>query len=176
LEAAVARNIQVIKSRQSPSCERLSTDRKAHEKFRLTDDEDNPARLIPMYEIEVIVTTLTRTELKLTANWPLVWMQAPGSIEILRKLLPGETVPPLEESVTRSGEFPVKRVRRWNLQLGDRLIVRCFFTGESKSQSPRFGLDLSRKFKLSLPLAALGSHGRGESQIGKPWKNGLKKP
>ena len=60
----MARNIEVITSRQSPSCERLSTDRKAYEKFRLTDDEDNPARLIPMYEIEVIVTTLTRTELK----------------------------------------------------------------------------------------------------------------
>ena len=42
LEAVVARNIQVITSRQSPSCERLSTERKAHEKFRLTDDEDNP--------------------------------------------------------------------------------------------------------------------------------------
>jgi len=40
-----------------------------------------------MYEIEVIVTTFTRTELKMTANWPLVWLQAPGSIEILRKLL-----------------------------------------------------------------------------------------
>jgi hypothetical protein len=26
-------------------------------------------------------------------NWPLVWLQAPGSIEILRKLLPGEIVP-----------------------------------------------------------------------------------
>ena len=94
LEAVVARNIQVITSRQSPSCERLSTDRKALEKFRLTDDEDNPARLIPMYEIEVIVTTLTRTELKLTANWPLFWLQVPGSVEILRTLLPGEIVPP----------------------------------------------------------------------------------
>ena len=130
LEAAVARNIQVITSRQSPSCERLSTDRKAHEKFRLTDDEDNPARLIPMYEIEVIVTTLTRTELKLTANWPLFWLQAPGSIEILRKLLPGETVPRLKESAKRS-EFPVNSSVRSNLQLGDRLIVRCFFKGES---------------------------------------------
>jgi hypothetical protein len=73
----------------------LSTDRKAHEKFRQTDDEDNPARLIPMYEIEVIVTTLTRTELKLTADWPLFWLQLPGSIEILRKLLPREIVSPV---------------------------------------------------------------------------------
>ena len=36
-----------------------------------------------------------------------------------------------------------------------------------------FRLGLSRKFKLSLPR---DSHGRGESQIGKPWKNGVKKP
>ena len=102
----MARNIQVITSRQSPSCERLSTDRKAHEKFRLTDDEDNPARLIPMYEIEVTVTSSTPKELKVTADWPLIWLQAPGSIEILRTLLPGEIVPPLKESVKRS-ELPV---------------------------------------------------------------------
>ena len=131
LEAVLARNIQVITSRQSPSCERLSTDRKALEKFRLTDDEDNPARLIPMYEIEVIVTTLTRTELKLTANWPLFWLQVPGSVEILRTLLPGEIVPPVNVSVKRL-EFPVNGGFRSNLQLGDRLIVRCFFKGESR--------------------------------------------
>jgi hypothetical protein len=83
-----------------------------------------------MYEIEVTVTSSTRKELKVTADWPLISLQAPGSIEILRKLFPGEIVPPLKESVKRS-EFPVKRFRRWNLQLGDRLIVRCFFTGES---------------------------------------------
>ena len=103
----------------------------AHEKFRPTDDEDNPARLIPMYEIEVIVTTLTRTELKLTANWPLFWLQVPGSVEILRTLLPGEIVPPLNVSVKRL-EFPVNGGFRSNLQLGDRLIVRCFFKGESR--------------------------------------------
>ena len=59
-----------------------------------------------MYEIEVIVTTLTRMELKLTANWPLVWMQAPGSIEILRKLLPGETVPPSRNLLRDLRSFP----------------------------------------------------------------------
>jgi hypothetical protein len=48
-----------------------------------------------MYDIEVAVTTDTLTELKMTAAWPVIWLQAPGSIEILRKLLPGESLPPL---------------------------------------------------------------------------------
>jgi len=47
----------------------------------------------PMYEIEVTVTTYTPEELRLTADWPLIWLQALGSIEILRKLLPVEIVP-----------------------------------------------------------------------------------
>jgi len=46
-----------------------------------------------MYEIEVTVTTYTPEELRLTADWPLIWLQALGSIEILRKLLPVEIVP-----------------------------------------------------------------------------------
>jgi hypothetical protein len=83
-----------------------------------------------MYEIEVTVTSSTRKELKVTADWPLIWLQAPGSIEILRKLFPGEIVPPLKESVKRS-EFPVNGGFRSNLQLGDRLIVVCFLKGES---------------------------------------------
>jgi hypothetical protein len=44
-----------------------------------------------MYDIEAIVTVATPTELKLKANWPLVWLQAHGSIEIQRQLLAGET-------------------------------------------------------------------------------------
>jgi hypothetical protein len=48
-----------------------------------------------MYENEVTVTTSTRTQLKVTADWPLIWLQAPGSIEILRKLLPREIVSPV---------------------------------------------------------------------------------
>jgi hypothetical protein len=39
-----------------------------------------------MYDIEATVTTATPTELKLTASWPLDWLQAPNSIEIQRKL------------------------------------------------------------------------------------------
>jgi hypothetical protein len=47
-----------------------------------------------MYEIEAIVTTATPTELKVTGDWPLDWLQAPGirSIEIQRKVLPIESL------------------------------------------------------------------------------------
>ena len=83
-----------------------------------------------MYEIEVTVTTYTPEELKLTADWPLIWLQAPGAIEILRKLFPGEIVPPLKEPVKRS-EFPFNQGLRLDLQLGDRVLVRCFLRGES---------------------------------------------
>jgi hypothetical protein len=48
-----------------------------------------------MYEIEAIVTTATPTELRVTSDWPLDWLEAPGirSIEIQRKLLPIENLP-----------------------------------------------------------------------------------
>ena len=61
-----------------------------------------------MFKIEVIVTTSTRTELKLTADWPLIWLQDPGWIEIERILLPGEIVPRIHDFVKPSA-LPVKR-------------------------------------------------------------------
>jgi hypothetical protein len=82
-----------------------------------------------MFEIEAIVTMSTRTELKLTANWPLIWLRKPGCLEIERNLLSGEIVPPLKSFVERS-ELPVDRGLLWNLQLGDRILVRCFLKGE----------------------------------------------
>jgi hypothetical protein len=83
-----------------------------------------------MYELEVTVTTYTPEELKLTADWPVIWLEAPGSIEILHKLDPGEIVPTLNESVTRS-EFPFNQSLRLDLQLGDRVLARCFLKDES---------------------------------------------
>jgi hypothetical protein len=73
---------------------------------------------------------LTPEDLKLTADWPLIWLQAPGSIEILHKLSSGETVPPVNEPVRRS-EFPLNQGLRLDLKLGDRVLVRCFLKGES---------------------------------------------
>ena len=58
----------------------------------------------------------------MTASWPLVWLRAPGSIEILRKLFPGEIVTPLTEPVKRL-ELPVIRTPQWDLQLGGRVMA-----------------------------------------------------
>jgi hypothetical protein len=71
--------------------------------------------------------------MKLTADRPLIWLQAPGSIEILRKLFPDEIVPPVNESVKRS-EFPVNQ----SLRRGESLFCRndpqvaSFLKAESK--------------------------------------------
>jgi hypothetical protein len=86
-----------------------------------------------MYDIAAAVTTATPTELKLTGNWPVDWLQPPGirSIEIQRKLLANESLgSPLvavneEEILGNGANWP-------NLQLGARVIVRCFFPGESR--------------------------------------------
>jgi hypothetical protein len=88
-----------------------------------------------MFKIEVIVTTSTRTELKLTADWPLIWLQDPGWIEIERILLPGEIVPRIHDFVKRSA-LPVNREPLWNMKLGDRALVRCFLKGESLKLTP----------------------------------------
>jgi hypothetical protein len=47
-----------------------------------------------MYEIEVTVTTSIPTELRLTGNWPRVWLQGPGSVEIRKgfgRQIPGSS-------------------------------------------------------------------------------------
>src|SRR5258708_9764534 len=51
-------------------------------------------RVATMYEIAATVTTAVPTELKLTGNWPVDWLQAPGirSIEIQCKLLANESL------------------------------------------------------------------------------------
>jgi len=83
-----------------------------------------------MFEIDAIVTTSTGMELKLTANWPLIWLQKPGCIQIERNLLPNEIVPPLNGIFERS-EFAVDRGLLWDLRLGDRVLIQCFLNDES---------------------------------------------
>jgi len=91
----------------------------------------NPSfKFVPMFEIDATVTTSTRKELKLTANWPLICLRKAGWIQIERNLLPNEIVPPLNSFVEPS-EVPVDRGLLWNLQLGERVLVRCFLKGES---------------------------------------------
>jgi hypothetical protein len=92
-----------------------------------------PRPTAAMYEIGATVTTATPTELKLTGNWPVDWLQAPGfrSIEIQRKLLANESLgSPLV--AVREEEILGNRANWPNLQLGDRVIVHCFFPGESR--------------------------------------------
>jgi hypothetical protein len=86
-----------------------------------------------MYDIVATVTAAMLTELKLTGDWPLDWWQAPGfrSTEILRKISPGETIPPPDGPVLLQ-EIPGNRARWPDLQVGDRVIVRIFFAGESR--------------------------------------------
>jgi hypothetical protein len=113
----------------------------------------------PMFEIDATVTTSTRTELKLTANWPLIWLQKPGYIQIERNLLPNETVPSLNSFVERS-ELSVDRDLLWNLQLGDRILIQCFLKGESVELRDRLDanpgnvIDCQEAFQRSIMAAS----------------------
>jgi hypothetical protein len=85
-----------------------------------------------MYDIEAIVTIATPTELKFTGNWPIDWLQVPEkSTEVLRKLSPGEVLSP-PSGPFQQMELSGNRAFRPNLQLGDHIVVRCFFRGESR--------------------------------------------
>jgi len=85
-----------------------------------------------MYDIEATVTKSTPTELKFTGDWPYDWLEAPEkSTEAIGGLLPGQTeLPPL--GLVQRLEIPGNRALRPNLQLGDRVLIRCFFKGESR--------------------------------------------
>jgi hypothetical protein len=103
---------------------------------RQTPEQKNqltPKPLLTMHEIAATVTTAAPTELKLTGNWPVDWLQAPGirSIQIQRKLLANESLgSPLV--AVREEEILGNRANWPRLQLGDRVIVRCFFPDESR--------------------------------------------
>ena len=84
-----------------------------------------------MYDVEAMVTETSPTVLKLTADWPVDWLRATGTrtMEIQRELLSGESL--------ESPSVPTERVEidgnrgNWRkLQVGNRVVVRCFFPGE----------------------------------------------
>jgi hypothetical protein len=85
-----------------------------------------------MYEIVATVTTATPTGFMLMGHWPLRWWQARHTrfILIQRRLLPNETLPGPEEPVIEE-EISVDRDRWQDLEVGDRVIVRAFWPGES---------------------------------------------
>jgi hypothetical protein len=82
-----------------------------------------------MFKIDATVTTSTRTELKLTANWPLIWLRKPGFIQIERNLSPTEFVADPNSCFERS-ELSVDRELLWNLRHGNRLLIQCFLKDE----------------------------------------------
>jgi hypothetical protein len=78
----------------------------------------------PMYEIAATVTTTTEKEgIKLTADWPLAWLQGNGSTTILRKIIPTEISPALSEPLQR---LEIGGYNRNEFQIGDRVIVQLF--------------------------------------------------
>ena len=84
-----------------------------------------------MYDVEAMVTETSPTVLKLTADWPVVWLREQGirTMEIQRQLLLGETLDPLLVPTERA-EINGNRGNWRKLQVGNRVVVRCFFPGE----------------------------------------------
>jgi hypothetical protein len=82
-----------------------------------------------MFDIEATVTVATATELKITADWPLRWLEATGGFEIQHKVVLKEVLPEFDGTVKRL-EIAGDRARWLNLCVGDRVIVRCFLEGE----------------------------------------------
>ena len=84
-----------------------------------------------MYEIEATVTETGPTELRLTANWPVVWLRGCGirTMEIQRQLFHGELLEPPSVPTERA-EIDGNRANWPKLLVGNRVLVRCFFPGE----------------------------------------------
>ena len=87
-----------------------------------------------MFDIEATVTAATPTELNLTADWPIRWLEAAEGFEIQRKVVLKEILPEFDGTVKRL-EIKSDRARWPNLCVGDQVIVRCFVEGESRSDS-----------------------------------------
>ena len=90
-----------------------------------------------MYDIEATVRIVAPVEVILGGNCPLTWLHAPRirSTEIVRKLSPDESVSAVEEP-TEWSEIPANLGQWTDLQVGDRVVVRLFFAGESQPVPP----------------------------------------
>ena len=80
-------------------------------------------------KVEATVTAAEEKGIKLTADWPLVWLQAAGSTTIVRKLVAGEhfenPVGPSQRSEL-GGYQP-----RVGLQMGNRVVVELYWPSGS---------------------------------------------
>ena len=85
-----------------------------------------------MYDVEAMVTETSPTVLKLTADWPVDGLRETGirTMEIQRELLHGETLDPPSVPTERA-EINGNRGNWRKLQVGNRVVVRCFFPGEN---------------------------------------------
>jgi hypothetical protein len=115
-----------------------------------------------MYDIEASVTTADKDQLGLTGDWPLDWLHAVGfrSTEIIRKLGPTEKLS-RPGVATERRELPGNRGFHLELQIGDRGVVRLFFSGESRQQqsiviSPEIQFWIDHKNEAQKAQEALG--------------------
>jgi hypothetical protein len=80
-------------------------------------------------DVEATVTTSTATKLKLTAKWPMAWLQVGGSTTILHRLPAGEVFE------NPAGPYQEKEIGNYqprpDLRLGDRVIVRLHWPSGS---------------------------------------------
>ena len=81
-------------------------------------------------------TQTSPTVLKLTADWPVDWLRETGirTMEIQRQLLHGEILE-LPSVPTERAEINGDRGQWPKLHVGNRVVVRCFFPGETTEQS-----------------------------------------
>ena len=88
-----------------------------------------------MYDIEATVRIVAPVEVILGGNCPLDWIHASGTraTEIVRKLSSDETINAPQEP-TEWSEIPANLGT--DLQVGDRVVVRLFFAGESQPVPP----------------------------------------
>ena len=80
---------------------------------------------------------MSPVEVILGGNCPVDWIHALGtrSTEIIRKLSSDETISAIQEP-TEWSEIPANLGQWTDLQVGDRVVVRLFFAGESQPVPP----------------------------------------
>jgi hypothetical protein len=109
-----------------------------------------------MYDVEATVTETAPSLLKLTADWPVDWLQETGirTMEIMRQLLHGEFLE-LPWVTTQRAEIGGNRANWRKLHVGNHVLVRCFFPGE-RTSAARVA-DEPRRLR---PFISQAPHGR----------------